>query len=62
MSVRTCMSFLSLFVLQSLRAVGCQTVEAPERAEPPPTADVRYVSGTPYSMTTHCNGCVTLHV
>ena len=56
------MSFLSLFVLQSLRAVGCQTVEAPERAEPPPTADVRYVSGTPYSMTTHCNGCVTLHV
>ncbi|KAL3140361.1 hypothetical protein ABBQ38_004622 [Trebouxia sp. C0009 RCD-2024] len=31
--------------LTALRAVGCNIVEAPERAEPPATADVRYGDG-----------------
>ena len=31
-------------VLQAFRQVGLDVVEAPQRTEPPPVADVRYVS------------------
>lgn len=34
--------------MQTLRAVGCDVVDAPQRADPPVMADVRYVS-------TYCN-------
>ena len=37
---------------QTLRAVGCEVVDAPQRADPPAMADVRYVS-------IYC--CTTLH-
>lgn len=54
--------------MQSLMAVGCEVVDAPQRFDPPAVADVRYVS-THYSVAQsyvyacHVMPCyITLHV
>lgn len=49
------------FVLQKLKAVGCPSVEAPDRAEPPPIADVRYVSMSVSTPCMHYTAATTGH-
>ena len=49
------------FVLQKLKAVGCPSMEAPDRAEPPPIADVRYVSIIVYTPCMRDTAATTGH-
>lgn len=49
------------FVLQKLKAVGCPSMEAPDRAEPPPIADVRYVSMCVYIPCMHDTAATVGH-
>ena len=48
-------------LLQKLKAVGCPSMEAPDRAEPPPIADVRYVSIRVYIPCMHDTAATVRH-
>lgn len=49
------------FAMQKLKAVGCPSMEAPDRAEPPPIADVRYVSMIVYTPCMRNTAATTGH-